>query len=553
MNKSSTASVKFGIQGPVVAWQDPWASEASDLVMRTGTGAIHISQDETPSPVSFISVLQDMGADFYVHHMLPGMEGFQDMLRDMERYGMNFCIGNEYGNINGPWVEGTNRWDVPDVAITEAIESGRCMGLLYDEPEHLQINAAQYRKDGWYPHWGGTDGLSLQEANDVVVNTVTERNVHVKALVEKNGRTGIDVPLIAEHVFPVMFHVHARAGMAVCPKIMKESFQALQLSTALGAAKQYGRPLWICADLWGPDIGHWFTRLSGFPGHSPEEFASALRMAYLMAPTHLFTENVDALLRYKDNRFERTEFGEVWLQFIHDYVPGQPLHWSHTDINPDIVLIHADDSNYGQNARLFGNRTDAVEETTNSVFEAWNLLSHGTIPSHGSCMHIPGYDFPRHKLKQRVALDRYPLPFGCPDLPQTATHTLFNPLNNVIVYDDQVRYEQLGQPKLILAAGSRLSEETLAAIRRRAEEGSVVLVAAWLVPKAWKESRRYPNGGAWVVINDFLSDTARETVAPYLGGHDSWRLRFGDHEIRFYKGDATGQILKTEVFSGTKL
>ncbi|MBB3126153.1 hypothetical protein FHS19_000807 [Paenibacillus rhizosphaerae] len=546
-NRSSASSTRFGIQGPVVAWQDPWAGDASDRVMRTGTGAVYPSQDDAPSGESFVSALQSLGADFYVHHVLPGMEGFKDMVEEMKRSGMDVCLGNEYGNINGPWADGTNRWDVPDEAVTEAAGSGRLIGLLYDEPEHLQINAAQYRKDGWHPHWGAADGLELKEAAAAVANTVQERVTRVTELAKSSGCAQADIPLIAEHVFPVMFHVHASGGMAVCPKIMKESFQALQLGTALGAAKQYKRPMWICADLWGPDIGHWFTRLSGFPGHSPEEFASALRMGYLMAPTHLFAENVDALLHHRDHRFVRTEFGEVWEQFIREYVPTHPLDWSHADITPDTVLIHADDSNYGQNARLFGSRTGEAEESTKSVFAAWHLLSHGTIPAHGSCMHIPGYDFPRHQLKRHAAAGSFPLPSGYPDLPQTSMHTLFHPVNNVIVFDETVRYEQLGQPKLILVAGSRLSKATAAAIRRLAEEGSVVVIMSWLAPQAWRDSKVYPGGGAWVVTDDFLSGEACEAAAPHLGSDDCWRLCFGEHEVRFYKGDPSGRTLDIEV------
>ncbi|MBW7461756.1 hypothetical protein K0U00_47665, partial [Paenibacillus sepulcri] len=159
--------------------------------------------------------------------------------------------------------------------------------------------------------------------------------------------------------------------------IMKESFQPLQLGTALGAAKQYGCPMWICADLWGPDIGHWFTRISGFPGHSPQEFESALRMGYLMAPTHLFTENVDVLLHRMDNRFALTEFGEVWERFVKDYVPNHPLAWRHSQADADIAVIVSEDSNYGQNDRLYGNRELAAPQTSASLFAVWHLLSHG--------------------------------------------------------------------------------------------------------------------------------------------------------------------------------
>ncbi|WJH33816.1 hypothetical protein N6H14_28070 [Paenibacillus sp. CC-CFT747] len=296
---------RLGIQGPVLAWQDPWAGEASDRIMRTGTGMIYLSQDPVPSGERFVEAMQNLGADFYLHHMMPGLEGQTDMLKDMVRSGMDVCLGNEYGNINGPWVEGTNRWDVPDEAILEAARSGRLIGLLYDEPEHLQINAGQYRKDGWYPHWGTTDGLSLEESYQKVVKAVSDRTGHVRELMRKHVLDPASVPLLSEQVFPTLFHAKARAGMDLCPKIMKESFQALQLGTALGAAQQYGRDMWICADLWGPDIGHWFTRTSGFPGHSPEEFESALHMGYLMGPTHLFTENVDVLLHHRGTASRR--------------------------------------------------------------------------------------------------------------------------------------------------------------------------------------------------------------------------------------------------------
>ncbi|MFC5653614.1 hypothetical protein ACFPYJ_31740 [Paenibacillus solisilvae] len=540
---------ELGIQGPVLACQDPWAGEASDRIMRTGTGRIYLSQDPAPSAEQFVEALQSLDADFYVHHMLPGLEGQSEMIRDMVLHGIDVCLGNEYGNINGPWVEGTNRWDVPDEAILEAARSGRLIGLLYDEPEHLQINAGQYRKDGWFPHWGATDGFGLEPAYAGMVNAVRGRVEHVRHLLAGHGLDAAAAPLVSEHVFPVMFHAKARAGMAVCPKIMKESFQALQLGTALGAAKQYGRPMWICADLWGPDIGHWFTRISGFPGHSPEEFESALRMGYLMGPTHLFAENIDVLLHHRENRLVRTEFGEAWHRFVNDYVPRHPLVWRHDQASADIAVIHSEDSNYGQNARLYGNRELQVPESSKSIFPVWHLLSHGKIPSHGSCMHIPGYDFPRHVLRKRVPPEGYPLLSGCADLPQTAVHTLFEPVNNALAFDEHVRDDQLGSPKLIIAAGSRLSAGTLSAVRRRSEDGAVVIVAEWLVPAGWKESRRFGNGGAWIVTGDFLSDDAREAAAPFLGSGDCWRQRFGNTEIRFYKADPAGRTLHAEIHS----
>ncbi|UJF35605.1 hypothetical protein [Paenibacillus hexagrammi] len=335
-----------------------------------------------------MQILRELETDFYVHHVLPGTD-HKDVAADIAAAGIDICLGNEYGNINGPWVEGTNRYDVPDDEIIETARLGRCIGLLYDEPEHLQINAGQYRKDGWFPHWGDTDGLNIEQSRSKVEQSVLARTNHVKSLVDRLASPGVSIPLISEHVFPTMFHTFASAGMDICPKIMKESFQSLQLSTALGAAKQYGRALWICADLWGPDTGTWFTRFPGFPGHSPEEFESALKLGYFMGPSHLFVENIDVLLTHTPTGFQTTEFGEVWQHFVQSFIPANPLSWHHSQADPDIVVIHSDDSNYGLNERLFGNRTLHEQDISfsQSVFHIWHLLSRGLyLPTAAVCI-----------------------------------------------------------------------------------------------------------------------------------------------------------------------
>jgi len=562
--KQADRRPRLGIQGPTVSWLDPWAEEPSAAIMRTGTGSIVPAQDPTPSPREFMEAIKELGADFYVHHVIPGLESHAELLRDAEAHGLDVCLGNEYGNINGPHAEGTNRFDVPDAAVLEAAASGRLMGLLYDEPEHLQINASQYRKDGFYPHWGATDGLTLERSEQAVADAAAARTAHVRRLLEERGLDAGGATLVTEHVFPVMFHVYARAGMDLCPKIMKESFQPLQLSTALGAAKQYGRKLWICADLWGPDAGPWFTRTSGFPGHSPEEYASALRMGYWMGPSHLFAENVDALLQYGQERwarqgqgqiqvqgqglaFRKTEFGEVWEEFARKYVPENPLPWGHLEAAPDIAFIHADDSNYGQNERLYGNHGLTAGEESASVFHVWHLLSHGRIPAHGSCMHIPGYAFPRHKLKADYPPESFPLVSGVPLPEKERVHPLFQPMNNVLVYDEKVRADRLGRPKLIVVAGTRIAEETLAAVRRCADAGATVVIASWLVPEAWRASGRL-GAGFWLATDDFLrDDRVRETLRPFIGSGDCWRQRFGGGEVRMLPGDSSGFRLEFEI------
>ncbi|WP_168119969.1 hypothetical protein [Paenibacillus sp. HB172176] len=570
-NDSRAPQPRLGIQGSVLAWQDPWAGQASDQLMRTGTGRIVLSQDDAPRGQEFMKALRELHADFYVHHVFPGFEGQRELLADACQYGIDLCLGNEYGNINGPWVEGTNRYDIPDAELLEAAASGRLIGILYDEPEHLQINAAQYRKDGWFPHWKNGDGAAssssseqplnaqarLDHARECVTKSVETRVKHVQALLANAhsdsaahagvpGAAASSVPLLSEQVFPVLFHAQARGGMAPCPKIMKESFQSLQLATALGAAKQYGRPMWICADLWGPDVGSWFTRTPGFPGHSPEEFASALRMGYYMGPSHLFAENADVLLSYGADGFRNTEFGDVWQQFTREFIPANPLRWTHQDAAATIALIHSDDSNYGQNERPFGSRELSMPAESQSVFRIWHMLSHGAIPAHGNNMHIPGFDFPRHELKRQYAAERFPLRSGAvlPDKPNV--HPLFYPTNNVLVYDGFVQEHQLGSPNLIIVAGTSVSSGTLLAVRKHAEEGAAVIAAEWLLPAEWRSSKRYASGGLWLPVSDFLSDAVREACAPHLGRPDCWTQRFGASEIRMYKKDADGFTLDFE-------
>lgn len=532
----------LGIQGPVVAFHDPWAGDDSDAIMRTGTGIPIPSQDPAPSPGEFVSALRDLGADFYVHHVIPTVHDHAALLRDLDDAGIDVVLGNEYGNINGPYVDGTNRHDLPADLVRDAAATGRLAGVLYDEPEHLQMHADQYRRDAHLPHFGQTDGLCTEDAIAVIDRTVRGIVRDVGTAVGESGDAR--VPVLAEQVFPVMFHTLARAGMTPAPKVMKESFQPLQLGTALGAATQYDRELWICADLWGPDVGPWLTRAPGFPGHSPAEFASALRLAHLFAPTRLFVENIDVLVRHRGaGAFERTAHGEVWQEFVRDFVPRHPLRWSHRDARADIALVHADDSDFGRGERPFGNRAATAPRAARSVFAAWHALSHGQLPAHGSCLHIPGYDFPRHQL-DGVDRSQFPLEVGATG--PTGLHGLFQATRSVLVFDEHVCADQLADAGLIVVAGSRLPRATRDALRTRADAGATVLVAAWLCDRERAKSERVGRG-RWVVYESFDEPDAREAIAAHAGPADVWTQRFADVEVRIRAADPHGETLDFEI------
>ncbi len=132
---------------------------------------------------------------------------------------------------------------------------------MYDEPEHHQNNAnavpgldrpAIFDPAGW----------TLAQAADA-------HTAAVAALVDQHQRHGLC--LFTEHVTPVMFHTFARAGCTAGTKVLDEAWSPAYVACALGASIQYGTPLWVTPDLWG---------LQGYPGHSPEEYRSALLLAY---------------------------------------------------------------------------------------------------------------------------------------------------------------------------------------------------------------------------------------------------------------------------------
>ncbi|MFO7612107.1 MAG: hypothetical protein R6W99_06455, partial [Clostridia bacterium] len=371
----------IGIQGSVMGWNDPWHPGLCDTKMRTGEGKVFASQDPTPSVSEFMNLLHSFGADLYMHHAMPDEAEITKFIDSISRYDMKFMLGNEYGNINGPFKEHSNRFDIPETCVRKALENDNFIGLLYDETEHLQLHPDMYLNyhPGEKEHtprrhqWSMVDGMSLQESEDAVCEAVQARK----------QAYGKGVEMYGEHVFPVMYHTLARGGMNPCPKVLKEEFQSVQLSTALGAARQYRRKMGICVDFWGQDVGEWFTRVWGFPGHSPAEYKSALEMSYMMGPEFMFTENVDILARYTTRGFEKTEFGEILEEFIKKFIPENPRPYSHAMADPDIVLIRSDDTEWGCEVHPYGNNALGFNHGSKTPFKVFNLLSRGLIPNNG--------------------------------------------------------------------------------------------------------------------------------------------------------------------------
>lgn len=548
MNESAFKTL-VGVQGTVMGWDDPWHYEQCRAMFRTGERKYFPSQDPRPSPEQFIRFIQALGVDFYLHQVAPDEKEIDKFIDSIQQFHISFLIGNEYGAINGPYTDGTNRYDVPACSVEKAKQTGKLLGLVYDETEHLQLHPFMYSKEPidvscrkeCDHQWTATRGKQLQQLEDDTAAAVQAR---VKAY-------GDHVDVYSEQVFPVLYHVLARGGMNPCPKVLKEEFQSLQLASALGAAKQYKRKMGICVDLWGPDVGKWFTRLWGFPGHSPQEYKSALEMAYLMGPDLMYTENIDPLAVYNGQNFQKTEFGEVFEEFIKKFIPCHPRFYNHSMIQPDIVVIRSDDgvisddgNFYGRG--LYGSLTLMSDHRTQSVFDVFYLVSHGTIPHNGVTFFLPQFQFPIGEYERNAdTIKQLPLVDGVTREDQKYIHKLFYPMNNVAVFDERVDSQTLGKPKLILLAGSRMTDQCLKLVSEKVNDGSVCIAASWLVPDFIKSGK--DGAGKWLIVEDFRNDAVWDAAAPFLGRKDCWLQKFGEYEVRFYNPKGDGITLTHEV------
>ena len=91
------------------------------------------------------------------------------------------------------------------------------------------------------PFLVNTDGLDLDEAFDLLVDKCRWiREEHYQGALR----------IASEQAWPDMFHIFARAGWTITPKLLKENLSSVIMSIALGAAIQYadrGAELWTIA------------------------------------------------------------------------------------------------------------------------------------------------------------------------------------------------------------------------------------------------------------------------------------------------------------------
>jgi hypothetical protein len=405
-------------------------------------------------------------------------------------------------------------WTPPSIFKDELARRSGFLGFMLDEADHMQINAHwpvidYYGYDDRH-YLAETEGLDLYAAREAVLSSLRQRSED--CIIAGKQPT-------VEHLFPVMMHTVAKAGLNVSAKILKETCGPIMLAVAMGAARQYKVDFWIDVDYW------WHNEVIG---HSAERFRSALLLAYWSGASLIYVEGG---AKWSNNHPVGTAIENTYREFLRDYVPAHPRPYTWRDFQPEIAIIRYDDTCFDQRqgylgeypGPLFGHVPAGPENT--EWLNIWSLLSHGFVRT----------DSASHQWEARR--------FG--------SRTLFTPLHNVAVYDHEVDYDTLAGLRLIFLTGVTISSGTIAAVQRRVQEGATCVLPPRLAPpqsgmENVKEITTIPDGkGKWLIIPEFYRlhyecfrggpalPVLQEVFKPLIGDGDHLVYNFGRWQTRF--------------------
>ncbi|MHB1463056.1 MAG: hypothetical protein ACYC1M_17330 [Armatimonadota bacterium] len=441
--------------------------------------------------------------------------------------------------------------DIPEAVVRKAAQDPLCTGVLLDEPEHIRLlwrgNSTKA------PKLAETDDAKdLFEAHDRVV-------AGWKALGDKYRSWGIK-NLTSTHVWPVLLSVAAEGGWNPAPKICKEFYSPVSLAIGMGAALQYDKPLMVDCDLWFWDL---------LPGHTPEEYRSNLLLAYWSGADGVYTEGAghnfqpagrqglphSLMAKISDAEYALSPHGEILKWFIKEYIPTHPRVWSFRDIKPDIAIIRFDDSCYGQRHNgiwmpdaLYGSVKLHSDADTEAIFQVWNVLTGGETGIDGiskyratSSMSSSWATF----YHQRDSYLTRPM--------MANSHNFFVPLNNVVVFDDNVSAERLSEIPCLVLTGKRISPKTWLAVQARVQQGATCVIwaplAAKLGLKPAEGVTKHPMGKGMIWITDDFGLTQSDIVlGQFRGRADQIRYRFTHGEVVLKQVDANKVEVQTTVY-----
>ena len=496
--------------------------------------------------------LRELGVGFVSTHFSPVLSSgsnnsaltqqkLEAIDRAMRDHQLKYSLNVEYAN----WVpraevtpgvdefdhgQGVHRWDVRLEWLDAVLPPARpappaLIAITYDECEHMLLSNNKYANnptnDFDHPFLVPTHGLPLTTAYDRLVAEATR----IRAQHYRNR-----IRLQTEQVWPDLFHIFARAGWTITPKLLKESLSSVVMSIALGAAIQYeeaGTSLWASPDLWNMNL---------YPGHSPEALRSALLMAYWLGAETIYVENLDfhqwkprhplaaptgSLLSWKDaEHYEITPHGRVMQETYREYIPQHPRSIRWQDYDPRVAIIRLPDGGWGQpndqvasRNRLLGNREMPLDAPASEWLYVWPILTHG-VARPGAISSGNAFVYP-NRIEE-----------------------FFVPIDSVAVFDHEVKESQLRNVECLIVCGHALSANTFQAIRERVAKGATCVIARRL----YAQHNRETLPGDWLVVDDFKDTRIARKLTPFLGPPDVARFRFKHQIVEFRKTEVPDRI-----------
>jgi len=397
----------------------------------------------------------------------------------------------------------------PPQVLKSIQQSPAFWGTLYDELEHSQIT----RNLTIALRNPGVDRVSLAEPTGMDFKSADEAVFKgAKSLVGYNQGFG-NGKVLTEHVWPVLFHNFARAGMTPAYKQMKENWSNVWAACAMGACLQYNQELWACLDFWNHNT---------YPGHSAEELQGNLLFAYWSGADKAYVENVGSLYSLNENQnVKLEERGEVFRAFAKEYVPSNPRPYSFRDFEPQIAIIRFDDTEWGQGKDVFC----SVEEggqTIDLYWKDWLFGAYDLNTSPESEEWIKAWHTITHGIVKKESLS-----WNAGNYYKGMPHRSFAPANSPVVFDDSVTKEHLKTVKLAFLCGLFMSNQTLSDISELVKKnGLVVVTSARFAPKELVAgytggTKEFRDGkGKWIISDDMAGDELKKRVRPFIGNDD---------------------------------
>lgn len=397
----------------------------------------------------------------------------------------------------------------PPQVLKTIQQSPAFWGILYDELEHSQIT----RNLTITLRNPGVERVSLAETTGMDFKSADEAVFRgAKSLVDYSYGFGIG-KVLTEHVWPVLFHNFARAGMTPAYKQMKENWSNVWAACAMGACLQYNQELWACLDFWNHNT---------YPGHSAEELRGNLLFAYWSGVDKAYVENVGSLYSLDEGQnVKLEERGKVFRAFVKEYIPLNPRPYSFRDFEPQIAIIRFDDTAWGQGKDVFCTVQEGGK-TIDLYWKDWLFGAYDLNTSPESEEWIKAWHTITHGMVKKESLS-----WNAGNYYKGMPHRSFAPANSPVVFDNSVAKQHLKSVKLAFLCGLFMSSQTLTAINELVKKnGLVVVTSVRFAPKKLVDTytggtKEFRDGkGKWIITDDMAGDELKKLVKPFLGNDD---------------------------------